>query len=168
MNSDPTHAMKSLFLLLPAFVATLHAEPLPVPEICLYKGLMLIQEGRHQEGVAELRRAAKSDHPESLYNLGLCCLQGIGMEKDERLAAKLFYRAAQKGCAEAKYNIGLCYAKGVGVRKDMGKAVEWWQQAADAGIRDAMLNLAICYRHGLGVEVDEARAETLQEAAAAP
>ncbi len=140
------------------------AEAAPVPEICLYKGISLIEEGRHEEGIAELKRAAKAEHPEAFYNLALCFLQGIGREKNERLAARLFFHAAEKGCAEAKYNLGLCYAKGVGVKQDMEKAAHWWQEAADAGIRDAMLNLAICYRHGLGVSVDEARAHALQEA----
>ncbi len=139
----------------------------PVPEICLYKAITLIQEGRAEEGYAELKRAAKAEHTEAVYNLALCCLQGIGCEKDELLAVKLFNWAAERGCAEAMYNLGLCFARGVGVKQNMERAVSCWQKAADAGIKDAMLNLAICYRHGLGVEADEARADALQEAAKA-
>ncbi len=146
-------------------VLTAQAETVPVPEICLYKGIMLIEEGRHAEGYEELKRAAKAQHPEAIYNLALCCLQGIGREKNELMAAKLFRWAASKGCAEAKYNLGLCYAKGIGVKQDMEKAVQWWQQAADEGINDARRNLAVCYRYGLGVPADEARAAALQEAA---
>ncbi len=138
--------------------------PAPVPEIYLYKGISLIEEGKHKEGFEELKHAAKGKLPDAYYNLALCYLQGIGRERDERMAAKLFRWAAGKGCAEAQYNLGLCYAKGVGVKQDLEKAVHWWQQAADAGIKDAMLNLAICYRQGLGVPVDEARAQTLEEA----
>ncbi len=140
-------------------------EAVPVPEICLYKGIMLIEEGKHREGLEELKRAVKAGHPEACYNLALCCLQGIGCTRNEPLAVKLFQQAAEKGCQEATYNLGLCYAKGVGVKQNMEQAVRWWQQAADAGIRDAMLNLSICYRHGLGVPADEARAEALQAAA---
>ncbi len=155
--------------------ADVHAEllaetdntPAPVPEIYLYKGISLIEEGKHKEGFDELKHAAKGKLPDAYYNLALCYLQGIGRERDEHMAAKLFHWAAGKGCAEAQYNLGLCYARGVGVKQNMTKAVQWWQQAAESGIKDAMLNLAVCYREGLGVPVDESRAQTLEQAARA-
>ncbi len=159
-----TRLYLTLTPLLLAADACAEEAPPPVPEICLYKGVTLIEEGKHQEGIEELKRAAKAECPEAFYNLALCYLQGIGRQRDELLAVKLFLHAAGLGCAEAKYNLGLCYAKGVGVRQDMEKAVHWWHAAADAGIKDAMLNLSICYRHGLGVAVDEMRALSLQEA----
>ncbi len=139
-----------------------HAEAVPVPEICLYNGVRLIEEGKPEEGIAELKRAAKGELADAYYNLALCFLQGIAREKNEHLAVRLFYHAAGKGNAEAKYNLGLCYAKGVGVKPNMEKAVRWWQEAAEAGIRDARLNLAVCYRHGLGVPADEERARALE------
>lgn len=102
--------------------------------------------------------SAESSDPESQFNLGLCYINGNGVTKNEREAAKWFRLAAEQGHIAAQYNLGVHYANGNGVAKDHVQAVKWYRLAADQGDAVAQHNLGLCYAKGNGVPVDQAEA----------
>ena len=71
---------------------------------------------------------------EAVINLGLCYLQGKGVERNSKEAVKCFSEAVKKtNSGVAYYNLGLCYENGFGVRKDYKKAIEMYGKAVENG-----------------------------------
>lgn len=76
-----------------------------------------------------------NDNYKYAYNyLGLCYLNGYGVEKDTAFAYELFKQANKLNQTSATlYNIGLCYEKGYGVDMDINQALEYYQQSSNLG-----------------------------------
>src|SRR3990167_6759816 len=94
-------------------------------------------------------------------NLGVCYLEGKGVEADFKKAVELFTLASNQGYPQAHSNLGACYLEGKGVEVDFKKAVELFTLASDQGVPEAHSNLGKCYFEGKGVEVDFSKAVEL-------
>lgn len=83
------------------------------------------------------------DDYKSAYNyLGLCYLNGYGVEKDTTFAYKLFKQANEKKKTSATlYNLGLCYEKGYGVEVSFNIAFDYYQQSSELGGKKAIEKL---------------------------
>ncbi|MBQ6158686.1 MAG: sel1 repeat family protein [Thermoguttaceae bacterium] len=105
--------------------------------------------------------------PDAKYYLGLCYLNGHGVEKDEAEGKKWIIHAADQGCAEAvdwlrplaeredahvKYILGKAHYTGEGAEQNDEEAVRWFRPAAEQGVPDAQFTLGVCYHDGRGVE----------------
>jgi TPR repeat protein len=87
------------------------------------------------------------NHAPSLLKLGRLHLEGLGIEKDPRLAFQLFEQAAQQeDHPAALHELGQAYLKGTGTEKNVLKAREYLTKAAESGYPYAMLSLAGSYR----------------------
>lgn len=104
------------------------------------------------------KKAAKHEHNNGQYNLGLCYENGLGITIDLKKAIDWYIKSADQGNANAQYKLGLYYAKGNVVTKDLQEAAIWFIKAADQGLVSAQYNLGFCYKNGLGVEKDLERA----------
>lgn len=104
--------------------------------------------------------------PDAQYNLALLYMNGLGVEKNDRLALKLFTLAAQQGMADAQYNAGVMFYTGKGVYPNQKTAVAWWELAAAKGHPNAQNNLAGMYAFGYGVGKDVNKAIKWWQAAA--
>ena len=106
------------------------------------------------------KRAAEQDNPQALFRLGVFCLEGIGLKKNEREASELFFRAAKQGYARAQYNLACMYAAGQGdLEKDETAAVYWFTLAAQKGDSAAQRVLGLRYLEGRGVTRSISRGE---------
>ncbi len=85
-----------------------------------------------------LRKDAEQGVRAAQTRLGICYLQGKGVNQDRGEAVNWFRKAAEQGDDEAAWNLGLCYAKGEGVEKDQSEACKWLRQAVLHGHREAM------------------------------
>jgi uncharacterized protein len=65
---------------------------------------------------------------------------GIGVEKDEAGAAKLFTKAAAQNNPIAQNRLAHIYATGRGAPKDLVKAAAWHRFAKASGIEDKELD----------------------------
>ncbi|KAG5456536.1 MAG: hypothetical protein BJ554DRAFT_3698, partial [Olpidium bornovanus] len=63
--------------------------------------------------------AARSELVLSIYELGISFANGLGVEKDTRVAAYYFEIAATLGDADAQNDVARMYEHGIGVKKDM-------------------------------------------------
>ena len=95
-------------------------------EACYRSGVELFSEGRYDEAVVMLRKAAESGHADAQYDYGLCCFNGSGTAEDKAEAVVWFRKAAFQGMPEAQYTIGYCYECGYGVAQSAENAVEWY------------------------------------------
>ena len=71
--------------------------------------------------------------PRAQYALAECHMNGIGTEKNEKEAVRMYRRAAEKGYADAQYRLAECYQNGKGVEKDQKEASKLYLMAADNG-----------------------------------
>ena len=131
---------------------------------------------------AWLKKAAKQDHAEANYWLGICYRDGIGTEQNDEPALDCFKIAAEQGFAEAYYWRALCYRDGNGVEQNNELALEWITKAVEhadyffrfnkygsdygKSVAEAYLFLGDLYAHGKGVEQNDELAFTWYEKAA--
>jgi TPR repeat protein len=84
--------------------------------------------------------------------------EGLGIERNEAEAAKLWRASANQGDIHAQYNLGLAYANGQGVIKNSIEAANLYRLAAEKGHGPAQANLGLMYVKGEGVPQDYVRA----------
>ena len=121
---------------------------------------------RERERFAALLAKAEQGDAEAQNEVGICYINGQGVERDDTQAAEWFRKATEQGDAVAQYNLGVCYNEGKGVAQDDTQAVEWYRKAAEQGYAEAQYNLGVCYANGLGVVQDHNQAiEWYQKAA---
>jgi TPR repeat protein len=113
-----------------------------------------------------LNRAAEKGHRRAQYELGMCYLKGLDVEKDEIKAFEWIQKAAEEGHAVAGYHLGMCFFYGAGVEKDEGKGFKWIQKAAEQGYAVVQYYLGIGYFSDYGMAKDKLKAfEWIQKAA---
>ena len=84
------------------------------------------------------KKAIETDgNRDSLLDLGLCYLQGDGVQPDIDKGFFLMERSAKQGLPVAQYELGNCYVHGYGVDLDVERAQYWWKRAADQGFTKA-------------------------------
>lgn len=99
----------------------------------LTQGLTAWTDGRHSEAIAYWRPLAEDGHGEAALFLGFAYRFGIGVERDDRVAAQWYRLAANQGHPEAQYQLGLMYDLGLGVPRDADEAEYWYGLAVDQG-----------------------------------
>lgn len=113
-------------------------------------------------------KAAAAKDANGLYNLGMCYMTGLGVDKNPELAFDAFRSAAELGHPEAINNLGGCYRDGVAVEQDLAQAAKWFEKSASFGNPYGQINYALALQNGEGVAQDEAKAakyfeEVIQE-----
>lgn len=101
---------------------------------------------------------AESGDAESQNDLGVIYRDGLGVERDYKVAAIWFRKAAGQGLAFSQTSLGVMHEEGQGVPRDYHEATRLYQAAASQGDAFAQLNLALGYAKGQGVEQDLTRA----------
>jgi hypothetical protein len=108
-----------------------------------------------QKRFGDLKQRAEAGDVKSIYEVGHCYLQGIGVARDWTKATQWFQRGADKGDPVSAHSLGVCYATGRGVTPDKTKAVDLFQRSANAGYAKAMHDLGVCYKQGFGVAANQ-------------
>lgn len=109
-----------------------------------------LQHGKgvdNKDYVAAIRhylRAANSGSIDGIVNLGLCYLNGIGVERDIEEARVYFQRASGLGHADAHCFMGSTLLL-LGDETQRDAAVQWLLKAAEKGSIRAMQQLGKCY-----------------------
>jgi len=128
--------------------------------VSLYRaGIDSFDRGRYSEAITLLQSAADQGHTKAMCHLGVCCLYGIGLDRNVTEAIKLFSKVAETSDGAGETQLGLMYLKGRGVEKDHTRAVSYFQAAADKGDVNAKSHLAFIKlqgRGGLELNVNEA------------
>ena len=94
-----------------------------------------------------------------LFNLGLACKDGRGVQQSDARAISYWRKAAALGCAQACTNLACGYGDGLwGLAQDWGRAHFYFLLAAAGGDVLAMHNLHDRYRNGQGCAQSHATA----------
>lgn len=85
------------------------------------------------------KKAIETDgNRDSLLDLGLCYLQGDGVQPDIDKGFFLMERSAKQGNMLAQYNMGFLYRTGQGVEANMEEALRWYHLSAAQGYYQAL------------------------------
>lgn len=91
-------------------------------------GLSAELNGRYDEAFKYFLQAIESNNENAQYHLGMCYLQGKGVQPNTMLAAKYLELSANQGVLDAKHQLGILYFQGVGVEKSWSKAREFFEE----------------------------------------
>lgn len=84
------------------------------------------------------------------YNLGVCYLNGFGVEKDVQKAIYWCEKSAKQEYAAAQYCLGTIYLE----QQNYQEAMSWLTKASNQHYADAEYQMAVVYSNGLGVAKD--------------
>lgn len=83
--------------------------------------------------------------------LGLCYLEGHGIERDYTGALHWLQKSSEGGNTDAAYFLGQMYKRGNGVTTNKDMAIKYFKIAAEKDNIASLKELAICYFNGDGV-----------------
>jgi len=106
--------------------------------------------------VAYFSRGARWNDPESLFQLGLCRENGIGIERDLTVAMACYRKAAGHGHSRAMFRLAELLARGNGDGQELAaEAFRWYEHAALSGEAHAARRLSEMFAAGTTVERDD-------------
>ena len=76
----------------------------------LPRAIALYQKKVYNEAVPLLRIDAEKGHPIAQFYLGVCYMNGLGVEESFLSALGWFRKSAEQGNKEAQYNLGYIYS----------------------------------------------------------
>ncbi len=112
------------------------------------------------------RIMATNGHPQAQHVLGMLYQNGLGVEKDIKVAIYWLEKAAAQGLKEAENYLGHLYLDGKVVEKDVDKAEKWLLAAARHGELEAQVHLGLMYVDDRAAKKDIKSAEIWLRAAA--
>ena len=118
------------------------------------QGLAAFERGAYDAALAAWQPLADGGLAAAQLGLGVLFFDGLGVDRDDELAAGWFGRAAEAGNVEAQFNLGRMYFSGRGLDQDLAQARRWYVQASNAGHGEASYHLGTLYAAGTGVDPD--------------
>lgn len=73
----------------------------------------------------------------SQFNVGVIYERGIGVDKNQSMAANWYLKAAEQGHVDAQYNIAIMYVTGRGVDQNTTAGMMWLASAAKHGDKES-------------------------------
>ncbi|MCL4767896.1 MAG: sel1 repeat family protein [Hyphomicrobiaceae bacterium] len=115
-------------------------------------------QGQYLTALDLAERAAGRGDPQAHTLVGRIYAEGLGVPKDEAVAARWYARGAELGDIEAAFALGLQLAEGHGVEKDRAAAASMFEMAAAKGHAFANYNLGLLFLNGDGKPENPRRA----------
>lgn len=106
----------------------------------LEDGTAAMESGDYQTAYKLLYPLAEQGDPQAQDCIGSMYLEGLGVEKDEIMAADWYAKSAEQGYAMAQNTIGAMYVQGLGVEEDRQKGLSYIMKAAKQGLKLAQQN----------------------------
>lgn len=124
------------------------------------KGVEAYQRGDYASALIEFNALAAQGSANAQFILGVMRERGLGVVKDENMAAKWYLLAARQGQVDAQYRLATLLESGTGTIQDFVGAVKWYRLAASEGLAAAQYGLGKAYHLGQGVDKDDQQART--------
>lgn len=128
------------------------------PEELYQEGLEAYDNSDYETAFSYFRQAAEQGHTNAEYEVGMCYLDGDGVNEDEYEAAKWFRKAALKGHAEAQFELAELLEYNYYGYSSSEETFGWYKKAADQGNIDSAFRVAKMYYGGIGTEQSNEKA----------
>lgn len=107
-------------------------------------------QGKYLTALKLAEEAAAKGDPQAHTLVGRLYAEGLGVPKNEKLAADWYKRAVDLGDAPAKFELAIMLAEGRGIDKDRTTAAQLFEDAARSGHALANYNLGLLFLKGDG------------------
>ena len=147
------------YKMLERLVSTEHILPMPNPDIALetwdpvWRTVIDTTSTSDNDLASFFSRAAHGD-ADAQCHIGICYLNGDGVEQNAQEAVEWFRKAAEQGHADAQNRLGVRYDRGEGVSQNSEIAAQWFLKAAKQGHAKAQYNIGDYYLSGNRVPED--------------
>lgn len=111
---------------------------------------MAFDQGQYLTALRLAEERAKQGVPSAYTLVGRIYAEGLGVGRDEKVAAGWYQRGSELGDVNASFALGVFYAEGKGVPKDRAKSAELFEKAAMTGHPQANYNLGMLFLKGDG------------------
>ena len=115
--------------------------------------VMLCRQGKFEEGIALLEKAADLNHAAALNNLGILCRNGNTPEERQK-AFRYFNRSANLGWTAGRRNLIMAYITGCGTEVNYKTARRFANSLAMDNDPAAMFILGMMDLYGYGADAD--------------
>lgn len=139
--------MRTLFTIILSLVC-FHAFAVDVDKRTA-EAMEYIRLGYVQYGFEELKKAAATNALAAQFYVAVCYEYGIGVDKSEADAFKMYRKAAERGLPDAMYNIAAFYKNGIAVTQDTSREKEWLQRFSQKGGQLLLPDIIPIYNEGL-------------------
>ncbi len=113
------------------------------------EALGYIKQGYIQYGFEELKKSAATNDLAAQFYLAVCYQYGIGTEKSDPDAFRMYRKAAERGLPDAMYHIAAFYRDGIAVAQDTEREKEWLQRYSKKGGQFLLTDLIPIYNEGV-------------------
>ncbi|MCM1129957.1 MAG: sel1 repeat family protein [Alistipes senegalensis] len=114
-------------------------------------GRRLYEEGRYEQALPLMSKAAEAGDREVQYRLCLMFKRGQGMKKPDAQKAYAWCRkSAEQGYGPAEYETAASLYAGLGTEKDTAAALDYYMRASRQGVPEAQYALGMLYESGDG------------------
>lgn len=107
------------------------------------------------QAVTAYRKALDSGNMQAAFPMGVCYLNGLGVEQDDKKAVEFFELAYKDNDPNAPFFLGRMYFWGRGTKEDDVKAFQLMQEALEQEEDRAYLFLADIYRRGIDEQIEK-------------
>ena len=109
---------------------------------------------RYLEALDRLYQITKDTSLINFNEIGLMYYNGDGVDKNYRMALKVFKKGCELGDKDCCYNAGIMLNNGLGVEKNKLKALRFFKRGCELGDGDSCFDAGLMYRFGRGVTQD--------------
>lgn len=139
--------MRKLFVILFMLVG-IHAVAINIDKRTL-DALEHVKQGYVLYGFEELKKAAATNDLAAQFYVAICYENGIGIEKSDIDAFKMYRKAAERGLPDAMFHIASFYKNGVVVTQDNTREKEWLQRYNQKGGQMLLPDFIPYYNEGV-------------------
>lgn len=107
-------------------------------------GVENLDAGEYELAASHFKLATSHCHAGATFNLGICYEQGLGVDRNMKMALECYMAAAAMGHAKATYNVGVFHVHGLaGLKRNRKMAKQYFVAAAKLGQLEAKEALGI-------------------------
>lgn len=100
-------------------------------------GVTYYYDENYVKAASFFRKAADKGNMIGQLNLGICYMDGTGVEMNPTEAVQWYKASGKQGCTRAQVQLGTCYYHGIGVPKNLDLAEQCFRLATQNGDDDA-------------------------------
>ncbi|WP_371372291.1 tetratricopeptide repeat protein [Thalassotalea aquiviva] len=123
--------------------------------------MLHVEAQEEHKAIEWLQSSAEQGYAPAQFELFYAYKDGLGTDKNIKLATRWLVKAAQSGHGEAASMLAYIYEKGIGIPEDIIKAGVWWKRAAALGDISSKVEAAMLYGSPNSSDVNHEKAINL-------
>lgn len=124
----------------------LKAREMNCKEAAIFLGKIYSNRKEYTKAYEYFDEAANDGYPDALMEIAVLTIDGLGVQKNERIAFVKMLQAAKYESIMAYYFVGIMYEEGLGTPINIEKAIYYYEKAVKNNVTDANERLQKCFQ----------------------